>query len=202
MNRFLRKGLSFALLGTFLSGLVGNNIACARSTADVAGLHVSLPDAFGGIGYDLFSRKYISGDKLTVCLTPYYSKPMLEMDKRLSGGTLERYSFSGPRIDQLLSNLKTILKEASELNDCDEDKIRDLRSKYTDTAKKLGEIVAEYYYAEQDIKFRHRLASFAFIISAILLLLAVVIANIETNNSYESDPSGYLATVSNSAITN
>lgn len=56
MNRLWRKGLSFALMGTFSSGLFGNNIARARSTVDVAGLHVSLPDAFGDIDYTLASR--------------------------------------------------------------------------------------------------------------------------------------------------
>ena len=62
---------------------------------------------------------------------------------------------SSPKYRQLISELKTILKEASKLNDCDTDmdKIRELKRKYTDTFNVLGEAVVGDYYAQvQDKK--------------------------------------------------
>ena len=152
MNRFCRKGLSFALMGTFSSGFIGNNIACARSTADVAGLHVSLPDAFGNIDHTLASRKDSDGKEFTLVISPTNERLELvehsnhEVSFRrkhkdwFSQG--DHHKFIGGRdIDELLAKLKTILKEASELNDCDEDmgKIRDLRSKFIEISKQFGE---------------------------------------------------------------
>lgn len=141
MNRLWRKGLSFALMGTFSSGLFGNNIARARSTVDVAGLHVSLPDAFGDIDYTLASR--IDSDSNEFILAVLPNKEYLKFEEHLNSKYLRDHcKFIGGRdIDELLAKLKTILKEASELNDCDEDmgKIRDLRSKFIETSKKFGE---------------------------------------------------------------
>ena len=167
MNRFWKKGLSFALMGTFSSGLVGNNVACARFETHIAGVEVSLPDAF------VDRNAYYYGENNLYSRTYHNSKGVLQVF------ILERYSpcdiwlgvthedvfgfctckyyevDSSPKYRQLISELKTILKEASKLNDCDTDmdKIRELKRKYTDTFNVLGEAVVGDYYAQvQDKK--------------------------------------------------
>ena len=140
------RGLSFALMGTFSSGLVGNNIACARSTVDVAGLHVSLPDAFGNIDYTLASHKDSDGRKFTLAILP---------NNECLVFVQHTHDFiSGRDVDELLAKLKIILKEASELNDCVEDmgKIRDLRSKFIETSKKFGEKNIEDYIRRRKVE--------------------------------------------------
>ena len=169
MNKFWKKGLSFALMGTFSSGLVGNNVACARFETHIAGVEVSLPDAF------VDRNAYYYGENNLYSRTYHNSKGVLQVF------ILERYSpcdiwlgvthedvfgfctckyyevDSSPKYRQLISELKTILKEASKLNDCDTDmdKIRELKRKYTDTFNVLGEAVVGDYYAQvQDKKYR------------------------------------------------
>ena len=176
MNRFWKKGLSFALMGTFSSGLVGNNIACARSTVDVAGLHVSLPDAFGDIDYTLASHKDSDGRKFTLAILPNYEclDFVQHANDKAFFSEYDRHDFiSGRDIAELLAKLKTILKEASELNDCVEDmgKIRDLRSKFIETSKKFGEKNIEDYIRRR--KNGEKVVT-GILISAIFVLLVLL----------------------------
>lgn len=167
MNRFWKKGLSFALMGTFSSGLVGNNVACARFEAHIAGLFVSLPNAFvdrNAYYYgenNLYSRTYHnSNGVLKVLILERYSPCDIWLGvthEDVFGSRAYKYYDvnSSPKYRQLISKLKTILKEASKLNDCDKDmdKIRELKRKYTDTFDVLGEVVVRDYYAQvQDKK--------------------------------------------------
>ena len=133
MNRFWRKCLSFALMGTFLSGLVGNNVACARFETDLAGFEVSLPDAF------VDRNAYYYGENNLHCRTYHNSNESLKVEildrfhpcdiflgvayTGVFGSRTYRFYYvdSSPKISQLISKLKTILKEASKLNDCDKD---------------------------------------------------------------------------------
>ena len=167
MNRFWKKGLSFALMGTFSSGLVGNNVACARFETDIAGFEVSLTDAFvdrNAYYYgenNLYLRTYHNNNEvLQVVLLDRFDTHDICLGVAYTGyfgshAYKYHYLDSNPRTSHLISKLKTILKEASKLNDCDTDmdKIRELKRKYTDTFNVLGEAVVGDYYAQvQDKK--------------------------------------------------
>ena len=166
MNRFWKKGLSFALMGTFSSGLVGNNVACARYEKDIARFKVSLPDAF-------IDRKAHFFGENNLYLRTYHNRneslKVILLDKcdtrdiclgvahtGYFGSQVYKYHYVdiSPKISQLISKLKTILKEASKLNDCDKDmdKIRELKRKYMDTFDVLGEVVVGDYYAQEKDK--------------------------------------------------
>ena len=167
MNRFWKKGLSFALMGTFSSGLVGNNVACARFESHIAGLEVSLPyafidkDAYYHGENNLLLRTYHNRNETLQVVLLDECSPDIYLGVAYTGyfgyHTYKCYdvdSSSSPRISHLISKLKTILKEASKLNDCDKDmdKIRELKRKYTDTFDVLGEVVVGDYYAQEKDK--------------------------------------------------
>ena len=148
-------------MGTFSSGLVGNNIACARSDVYLFGRYFSLPDAFVD-GDELRSHEFIRGDeKVEIILGigdyedasfDVYTKDNM---KKLFGNCLMNVKYAYPRVFTFEKQLERILQEASELNDCDKDmdKIRELKRKYMDTFDVLGEVVVRDYYAQvQDKK--------------------------------------------------
>ena len=169
-------------MGTFSSGLVGNNIACARSDVYLFGRYFSLPDAFVD-GDELLSHEFIRGDeKVEIILGigdyedasfDVYTKDNM---KKLFGNWLMNVKYAFPRVFTFEKQLERILQEASELNDCDKDmdKIRELKRKYMDTFNKLFEYFAEIYYTKKYIQAKHKKDNYDKIVTISVWLYAIL----------------------------
>ena len=138
-------------MGAFSSGLVGNNIACARSDVEINRRNFSLPDAFVDgddllsphkwvdydARFDVYTKAGITKDEMKILFENWVNK--IEPDDR-------------PRIVTFQKQIKEIVEEASELNDCDKDmdKIRELKRKYIDTFNKVFEYFVKKCYAKKE----------------------------------------------------
>ena len=158
MNKFWKRGLSLALIGTFSSGLVGNNVACAKwegETVDIVinekGVEqkITVPKVVD-FSSPLPFKDSIEGSELFVKFDQPFNQAKLyrRAGVVLPGqtGTTQIEFRANEKVDKLTDELRTILKE---LANCDDvEKIHKLEEEYGLTSQKLAKEVIHIYRAK------------------------------------------------------